>query len=101
SPVVLVGHNLWQRRFGSDPGLVGKVLYLDGKGFTVVGIMPPGFRFPEDFGEPQIWAPASILYSDILTSRSTGLLKVVARVRSDVKFSQAQAEMEGISLQLE
>jgi putative ABC transport system permease protein len=101
SPVVLVGHNLWQRRFGSDPGFVGKMLYLDGKGFTVVGIMPPGFRFPEDFGEPQIWAPASILYSDIMTSRSTGLLKVVARVRSDVKFSQAQAEMESISLQLE
>ena len=44
--VIILGHGLWQRRFGSDPNLVGKTILLDGRSYLVVGIMPPGFVFP-------------------------------------------------------
>ena len=53
-PVVVVGHRAWQTRFGSDPGLVGRVLVLSGVAHEVVGVMPEGFGFPLDH---QFWLP--------------------------------------------
>ena len=47
--VVLLGDGLWRRRFGADPGIVGHRVVLDRQPFTVVGVMPPGFRLPRDF----------------------------------------------------
>jgi hypothetical protein len=60
--VVLLGHGLWQRRFGGDPALVGKTIQLDGRSYEVIGVMPSGFRLPtdfrEDFAEPtELWTP--------------------------------------------
>src|SRR6185503_8684879 len=46
SDTILLSHGLWQRRFGSDPAVVGRQLRIDGHSLTVVGVMPPGFRFP-------------------------------------------------------
>ena len=46
-PVVVLGHGLWQRRFGSDPGVVGRSLILERRSFRVVGVMPKGFDMPE------------------------------------------------------
>ena len=46
SDTVLLSHGLWQRRFGSDPAIVGRQLRIDGRSLTVIGVMPPGFRFP-------------------------------------------------------
>src|SRR6267142_462907 len=50
--VAIIGHSLWQRRFGGDPGLVGRSIVLNSESFTVVGITPPGFEFPE---KAEIW----------------------------------------------
>ena len=47
APVVVVSHALWQRRFGGDESLVGKPITLDGNSYTVVGIAPPGFQYPD------------------------------------------------------
>src|ERR1044071_9011114 len=47
APVVVVSHTLWQRRFGADPSLVGKPITLDGANYTVIGIAPPGFQYPD------------------------------------------------------
>jgi putative ABC transport system permease protein len=55
--VVMLSHNLWQRRFGSDQGIVGKSIILNGVNFTVVGVMPSGFEFPSK--ETELWAPLS------------------------------------------
>ena len=54
SPVVVIGHQAWQSRFGGDPQIVGRTINLGGVPHTVVGVMPDGFRFPLDH---QFWIP--------------------------------------------
>ena len=55
--VVILSHGLWQRRFGADPNMIGKTLTMSGTPVTVVGIMPPGLRFPE---QTEVWRPLVI-----------------------------------------
>jgi len=54
TPVVLLSHPLWQSRFGSDPTVVGRTLMLDGRGYTLVGVLPSGFRLAPT---TDIWIP--------------------------------------------
>ena len=102
--VILLGHGLWQRRFGSDPNLVGKTILLDGRSYLVVGIMPPGFVFPGMtgvlygffFSKPaDVWIPLA-LPAEMLGIRGSHLLEVVARLKPDVSLSQAGAEMDAM-----
>ncbi len=58
APVVLVSHALWVDRYGADPGLVGRMLDINGTGREVIGIMPPGYDFPN--GEIDVWAPRQL-----------------------------------------
>ena len=60
--VVLLGHGLWQRRFGADPDVIGRVVRMNGLAFTVVGVMPPAFRFP---AEAEIWMPMGFTPEDL------------------------------------
>src|SRR5215470_15753072 len=63
--VAVISHDLWKRRFGSDPTLIGRTIKLDGDNFAIIGVMPAGFRFPE--GEKvDIWAP--IAFDDKYTN---------------------------------
>jgi putative ABC transport system permease protein len=62
--VVLIGNELWKRQFGGDPGVIGRAITLDGNPVTVVGVMPPGFRFPPPAAYPilgkvrtELWVP--------------------------------------------
>src|SRR5215218_572501 len=58
--VVVLGHALWQRRFGGDPSVVGREVQIDGQASTVIGVMPPEFRLPLDFGSDgrtEAWFP--------------------------------------------
>jgi putative ABC transport system permease protein len=88
--VVLLGHGLWQRRFGADPGVIGRVVRMNGLAFTVVGVMPPAFRFP---GEAEIWMPMGFTPED-LKSRDYHVLWAVGRLKPDVTPQQALAEMD-------
>src|SRR5262245_27853760 len=53
---VILSHGLWRRRFSSDPEIMGKSLTLDGESYTVVGVMPPGFQFPPQALQNELWA---------------------------------------------
>jgi putative ABC transport system permease protein len=88
--VVVLGHGLWQRRFGADPGVIGRVVRINGLAFTVVGVMPPAFRFPL---EAEIWMPMGFTPED-LQSRGNHVVWAVGRLKPDVTPQQAQAEMD-------
>jgi putative ABC transport system permease protein len=103
--VVLVSYSLWQRRFGSDPALLGKTLELNGRSYTVVGIMPPGFQFPLSlFGikgvaftqPPEVWTPLAFTDAQMKArgSRSYG---IIGRLKPNVTLAQANAEMQAIA----
>jgi len=94
--VVILSHSLWQRRFGSDPEIVGQKLTLNGNPHEVVGVMPPGFQNPRP--EPrqiEMWLPLSL--EPAKAGRRSDFLKVVARLAPGVSINQAQAEMKTIT----
>jgi putative ABC transport system permease protein len=96
--VVIVSHGLWQRRFGADPGLVGKPLTLNGHSYTVVGVMPAGFRFPNS--RTELWVPVAFSAAD-LGNRGGHYLTVSARLKPGVTLEQAQTEMNAIAARLQ
>lgn len=102
-PVVVVSNALWQRRFGSDPSLVGKPITLNGKNYTVVGIAPAGFQYPD---KTEAWVPPLKLVpelwpsQDVTQTRGMGYLAAVATLKPGVSLPQAAAEMETITARL-
>jgi putative ABC transport system permease protein len=92
---VLLSHGLWQRRFGSDPAILGRQLRIDGKSLTVIGVMPPGFRFP--FQSDLWWL--NDRYFD-RESRRMRIDQTIGRLKSGVSAEQAQAEMREIAARL-
>ncbi len=96
--VVIVSHGLWQRRFGADPGMVGKQLTLNGYSYTVVGVMPAGFRFPNS--RTELWVPVAFSAAD-LGNRGGHFLTVSARLKPGVTLEQAQIEMNAIAERLQ
>ena len=109
SPAVMLGYNFWQRRFGSDAGIVGKPIELNGVGFTIVGITPPGFTGAEGVMMPDVWVPIG-LYSqlyppltkekDRLHDRSTHWLNIVGRLKPGVSAEQAEAALSIVAARL-
>lgn len=96
----IVGYGLWQSRFGGDPGLLGRTLRLNDENYTVVGILPAHFRYPEPF---EIWTPLALKETIGGTSRAAQesneglgsvLVKAIARLKPGVTLSQAQAELQ-------
>ncbi len=95
--VAIVNHIVWRDRFGADPNLVGQTLTLNGQFFTVVGIMPEGFRFP--YSDVDVWMPIQH-YPYLSPDRGAASVEVMGRLKSGVTLPQAQAEMETIAGQL-
>src|SRR6185436_19186485 len=95
--VVILSHGLWERRFGSDPDLIGQTVNLNARKCTVAGIMPKGFDFPMT---AELWMPLAMdaKQRDILDSHD---LEVVGRLNPGTSTSQARAEMETIAGRLE
>ncbi|HEY7180841.1 MAG TPA: ABC transporter permease [Blastocatellia bacterium] len=97
--VVVLSHSLWQRRFGADPGILNRTITLSDEPYVVVGIMPPGFQFPE---KTEIWgplAPDEGMRSD--KARFGFFLPVVGRLKPGVTRAQAQADLDVIANQIE
>lgn len=99
--VVLLSHSLWQRRFGSDPGVVGRALTLDGESYTVVGVMPPLVQLPGfDNRNDQLWVPIAFPPEEA-AQRGNHFLEVIARLKPGITLKQARAEMDTIAARLE
>jgi putative ABC transport system permease protein len=103
--VAVISHGLWQRRFGGSPDVIGKTVLLDGAGATVVGVMPPDFRWfiKENSlsGKPaEVWVPLE-LPDQLRTGRRGRYLSAVARLKSGVSIEQARGELETVAARLE
>lgn len=94
--VVILSHGVWLRRFGGNPDVIGTSVVLDGEPHTVVGVLPPGFAFPDS---AELWRPLTLTASD--AGRRTDIVRVIARLRPDIAPAQAQAELARIARQLE
>jgi putative ABC transport system permease protein len=91
--VVVISYALWQRRFGGDQSSVGQKVTLNGQPYTVVGVMPPEFQFPED---RDVWAPRVVRERD-RQLRGATYWNVVGRLKPGVTINQAQQEMNVIA----
>ena len=101
--VVIITHELWKNRFSSNPDLLGHQILLDQQSFRVIGIMPPGFKSPNQLVLPEelsFFVPAAYSAAQ-LADRTTFELNVIARLQSGATIRQAQAEMDAISGGLE
>jgi putative ABC transport system permease protein len=90
--VVVLGDAIWRRTFHADPNIVGKSITLTGKPFTVVGVMPPSFRYPSLV---ELWTPLG-LPASFLTKYDETSLRVLARLKPGVTLKQAQSQMDAI-----
>src|SRR5438552_2028357 len=92
--VAILSHGLWQRRFGSDPRIIGQAVNLNGESYSVIGVMPPGVNVPSrDNSKDQLWVPIAFS-SEEAQSRGNHYLEVIARMKPGITLKQAQAEME-------
>jgi putative ABC transport system permease protein len=91
--VVILGHSLWRRRFGSDPLVVGRTIRINGEGLRVVGVLPESFRF---FLSNDLWVPLAIDDQEVRTPRQWLFDGVFGRLRERVRPEQAAVELETI-----
>ena len=87
--VVILGDGLWKRRFGGDPTVVGRTISLTDQAYTIVGVMPPGFRLP--LGKGDVWIP--VIQSAAATKAPAFSVNVLARLKAGVAVSAVEAEL--------
>jgi len=104
SRVVLLSQQLFQKRFGSDPSFVNQSMVLDGKNYTIVGVMPAAFQFPIQNEPVEFWTTVAVDREGedpVTNERGAHYMNVIARLKPGVTREQAQAEMTSISARLE
>ena len=95
--VVILSHGLWQRRFGSNPRVMGQVVRLNGESYTVIGVMSSNYRIGV-YGGPELWAPLVFPTESLLpTARGNRSLEVMARLKSGASVETARAEMAALA----
>jgi putative ABC transport system permease protein len=103
APVILISHALWQRRYGGDPGIIGREVDLGGK-TTVVGIMPAGFEFPISDDTQDFWEPilsAAFMTKERREERANRFLQAIGRLKPGATVEQARADLDLLSRQVE
>ncbi|MBO0861124.1 MAG: ABC transporter permease [Chloracidobacterium sp.] len=91
---VILNDNLWRRRFGADPQVIGRTLTLGGQSRTVIGIMPPGFRFLDEI---ELWLPLALDVNQQLSRQGNEVrVKVIARLKPGVTLEAARADLSVI-----
>jgi predicted permease len=93
APVIVLGYDVWFNRYNGDPGILGETVRVNGVATTVVGVMPPGFRFPL---AQDVWLPLQIDLTRV--ARGEGLtLEVFGRLRPGVTLDQARGEFSNLA----
>lgn len=111
--IVLVSHDLWQRRWGGDPEIVGKTLRAsDGSAeelqiFTIIGVLPPGFKNPTPLEDPfsrlpqaDLWTPLPLNATSYASSRTRFTVRAVGRLRSEASLDLLNEELDALALSL-
>lgn len=98
SQVALLNQSLWRGRFGADPHIVGKTIRLDGRPFTVLGVMPANLRYPD----ADIWTPLA-LDTEMFSAHSPrwSILTVIARLKPGISVPQAQSDLQLVTQQMD
>ena len=108
--VTVLGHGEWQKRYGGDPAIVGRTISLNSAAFTVVGVMPKGFKGTNAIGAPALWVPymtypqttnGFFLELAAPTSRRGLVFNITGRLKPGVSVQQAEANLKTIARQLE
>src|SRR5262245_29619181 len=100
APVAVISHALWQNRFGGDAGIVNKAINLSGKPYTILGVMPAGFEFPD---KVDLWLPVGPLFADSSWQKRDnhpGLFGL-ARLKPGATLEKARADLNVIAVRLE
>ena len=105
NPVVVISHSLWQRRFGSDPDIVGKSIRLSNRGFEVIGVTPPSFAGSKFALSMDFWVPMAMAEDlrrspGLLADRGSHWMNVLGRLKPGVTLEQASQEMQSIAARL-
>lgn len=99
APVVLLTYTSWMRRFGGDPGIVGRTITLDKIPRTIIGVLAPGFSFPTAGDRAEIYSPFGLISSDY-RDRGLHVLFVVGRLKQGVTIDAARADLDTIASRL-
>jgi putative ABC transport system permease protein len=94
--VAVLSDGTWRRWFGTRPDIVGSTIAVNGAPYTVIGVMPPSFRFPERTAE--LWLPMAFAPGDVLDTRGNYFVSVVGRLRPGVSVERAERELAGIAV---
>jgi predicted permease len=97
--VAILSHSLWVRRFGADPGILGRAIPTGSGPCTIVGVMPADFRFPELLGttfRPELWTPLAFS-ADEAAARGAGYMFLLLKRRAQWTWEGVQREIDGVA----
>ena len=100
NPVAVLSDRFWRQRYGADPKVVGQPITVDGEAFTIIGVMPPGFRFQS--AELDVWRSRIVdtrTFSPASVQLGAGYLTVVARLRPGVTVAQFRSQLKALGVQ--
>jgi putative ABC transport system permease protein len=101
APVVVITHSLWQRAFGGDPKIVGQQITMTARSYTVIGVLPAGWKFPVQSERIDYVMPLQfVIGGSGLQNRGSHFLEVVGRLKPGVVLPQAEAELNTITARL-
>jgi putative ABC transport system permease protein len=99
--VALLSDGLWQRRFGSDPKIIGREIKIGGANYVVVGVMPAGMAFFDNTPQVELWTPLSFAPGDDMDTRGNHFVNLVGRLKPGVTIEQAQQDVSAIARRME